>query len=187
MALQDANVDAPPEEVLSTAVVQLRAGVVPPCSSEGGEHAVRRSPGRLRVVDMAAAARAVRRVTPLVTRRRPRVLQRTTLIEESDRLAPADSLRLANPLDHVATGTAAEAVPDAVVQMQAQRGRGVEVSVDRKRAPDHDRPAGALDVDPGPLSYVAQPEARSSFLNGDRPHRATASLSVGISTGAGSM
>jgi hypothetical protein len=46
-----------------------------------------------------------------------------------DRLAPSHTFALAQPLDDVTPLAAAEAVPDAVVEMQLQRGGALEVAM----------------------------------------------------------
>ena len=50
-------------------------------------------------------------------------------IEDADRLTSSHSFAPAHPLDDVTRLAAAEAVPDAVVEMQLQRGGAVEVAM----------------------------------------------------------
>jgi len=57
----------------------------------------------------------------------PRARGRAARVEDADRLAPSHSFALAQPLDDVTRLAAAEAVPDAVVEMQLQREGAVEV------------------------------------------------------------
>ena len=63
----------------------------------------------------------------------PRARERAARVEDVDRLAPSHSFALAHPLDDVSRLAAAEAVPDAVVEMQLQRGGAVEVAVGGQR------------------------------------------------------
>ena len=55
----------------------------------------------------------------------PRARERAARVEDADRLAPSHSFTPAHPLDDVSRLAAAEAVPDAVVEMQL---RAVEVA-----------------------------------------------------------
>ena len=59
----------------------------------------------------------------------PRARERAARVEDVDRLAPSHSFALAQPLDDVSRLTVAEAVPDAVVEMQLQREGAVEVAM----------------------------------------------------------
>ena len=58
----------------------------------------------------------------------PRARERAARVEDADRLAPSHAFALAHPLDDVSRLTAAEEVPDAVVEMQLQRGGALEVA-----------------------------------------------------------
>ena len=58
-----------------------------------------------------------------------RARERAARVEDADRLAPSHSFALAQPLDDITCPAAAEAVPDAVVEMQLQRGGAVEVAM----------------------------------------------------------
>jgi len=49
-------------------------------------------------------------------------------VENADRLTPSHTFALAHPLDDATRLAAAEAVPDAVVEMHLQRGGAVEVA-----------------------------------------------------------
>jgi len=49
--------------------------------------------------------------------------------EDADRVAPSHAFALAHPLDDFTRLAAADAVPDAVVEMQLQRGGAVEVDM----------------------------------------------------------
>jgi hypothetical protein len=59
----------------------------------------------------------------------PRARGRAARVGDADRLAPSHALDLAHPLDDVTPLAAAEAVPDAVAEMQLQRGGAVEVAM----------------------------------------------------------
>ena len=59
----------------------------------------------------------------------PRARERAARVEGADRLTPSHSFALVHPLDDVTRLAAAEAVPDAVVEMQLQRGGAVEVAM----------------------------------------------------------
>ena len=59
----------------------------------------------------------------------PRARERAARVEDADRLAPSHSFALPHPLDDVSRLAAAEEVPDAVVEMQLQRGGAVEVAM----------------------------------------------------------
>ena len=59
----------------------------------------------------------------------PRALERAARVEDADRLAPSHSFTPAHPLDDVSRLAAAAAVPDAVVEMQLQRGGAVKVAM----------------------------------------------------------
>ena len=71
----------------------------------------------------------------------PRARERAARVEDADRLTPSHAFALAHPLDDVSRLAAAEAVPDAVVEMQLQTGRAVEVAVGGQ--PSHVVKAGA--------------------------------------------
>ena len=58
----------------------------------------------------------------------PRARERAARVEDADRLTPSHAFALAHPLDDVSRLAAAEAVPDAVVEMQLQRGGALEVA-----------------------------------------------------------
>ena len=57
----------------------------------------------------------------------PRARERAARVEDVDRLTPSSTLALAQPLDDVSRLAAAQAVPDAIVEMQLQRGGSFEV------------------------------------------------------------
>ena len=59
----------------------------------------------------------------------PRVRGRAARVVDEDRLAPSHTFALAHPLDDVTRLAAAAAVPEAVVEMQLQRGGAVETAV----------------------------------------------------------
>jgi len=59
----------------------------------------------------------------------PRARERAARVEDADRLAPSHSFALAHPLDDISRLAAAQAVPDAVVEMQLQRGGAVQVAM----------------------------------------------------------
>ncbi len=59
----------------------------------------------------------------------PRARELTARVEDLDRLVPSHAFALVHPLDDVTRLAAAEAVPDAVVEMQLQRGGAVEVAM----------------------------------------------------------
>ena len=79
----------------------------------------------------------------------PRARERAARVEDVDRLTPSHTFALAHPLDDATHLAAAEAVPDAVVEMQLQRGRAVEVAVGGQ--PNHivEAVAGAGGLDGG--------------------------------------
>ena len=58
-----------------------------------------------------------------------RARERAARVEDADRLAPSHSFALAHPLDDVTRLATAEAVPDAVVEMQLQREGALEVAM----------------------------------------------------------
>ena len=51
----------------------------------------------------------------------PRACERAARVEDADRLSPSHTVALAHPLDDITRLDAADAVPDAVVEMQLQR------------------------------------------------------------------
>jgi len=59
----------------------------------------------------------------------PRARERAARVEDADRLAPSHSFALAHPLDDISRLAAAQALPDAVVEMQLQRGGAVQVAM----------------------------------------------------------
>ena len=59
----------------------------------------------------------------------PRARDRAARVEDADRLAPSHSFALAHPLDDISRLAAAQAVPDAVVEMKLQRGGAVQVAM----------------------------------------------------------
>ena len=58
-----------------------------------------------------------------------RARERAARVEDADRLTPSRTFALVQPLDDVSRVAAAEEVPDAVVEMQLQRGGAVEVAM----------------------------------------------------------
>ena len=58
----------------------------------------------------------------------PRARERAARVEDADRLAPSHSFALAHPLDDISRLAAAQALPDAVVERQLQRGGALEVA-----------------------------------------------------------
>ena len=58
----------------------------------------------------------------------PRARERAARVEDAARLTPSHAFALAHPLDDTTRLAAAEAVPDAVVEMQLQRGGALEVA-----------------------------------------------------------
>ena len=56
-----------------------------------------------------------------------RARERAARVEDADRLTPSHSFALVHPLDDVSRLAAAQAVPDAIVEMQLQRGGSFEV------------------------------------------------------------
>jgi len=79
----------------------------------------------------------------------PRARERAARVEDADRLAPSHSFALAHPLDDISRLAAAQALPDAVVEMQLQRGGALEVAMGGQ--PNHvvKAVAGAGDLDGG--------------------------------------
>ena len=59
----------------------------------------------------------------------PRARERAARVEDADRLAPSHSFAQAHPLDDITRLAAAQAVPDAVVEMKLQRGGAVEAAM----------------------------------------------------------
>jgi len=59
----------------------------------------------------------------------PRARERAARLENAAHLTPSHSFALAHPLDDISRLAAAEEVPDAVVEMQLQRGGAVEVAM----------------------------------------------------------
>ena len=78
----------------------------------------------------------------------PRARERAARVEDADRLTPSHSFALAQPLDDVSRLAAAEEVPDAVIEMQLQRGGALEVAMG------------------GQPSYVVKAVAGASGLDG---------------------
>ena len=78
----------------------------------------------------------------------PRARERAARVEDADRLTPSHAFALAHPLDDVTRLAAAEAVPDAVVELQPQRGGALEVAMG------------------GQPSYVVKAVAGASGLDG---------------------
>jgi hypothetical protein len=79
----------------------------------------------------------------------PRARELTARVEDLDRLVPSHAFALVHPLDDVTRLAAAEAVPDAVVEMQLQRGGAVEVAMGGQPSHDVKVVAGASDLDGG--------------------------------------
>ena len=59
----------------------------------------------------------------------PRARELTARVEDLDRLVPSHAFALVHPLDDVTRLAAVEAAPDAVVEMQLQRGGTFEVAM----------------------------------------------------------
>ena len=59
----------------------------------------------------------------------PRARERAARVEDVDRLTPSSTFALAHPLDEITRLAAAEEVPDAVIEMQLQRGGALEVAM----------------------------------------------------------
>ena len=59
----------------------------------------------------------------------PGACERAARVEDADRLAPSHTFALAHPLDDMTRLAAADAVPDAVVGLQLQRERAIEVAM----------------------------------------------------------
>jgi len=59
----------------------------------------------------------------------PRTREHAARVEDGDRLAPSHTFALVHPLDDTTRLAAVEEVPDAVVEMQLQRGGAVEVAM----------------------------------------------------------
>jgi hypothetical protein len=78
-----------------------------------------------------------------------RASEHAARVEDVDRLTPSSTFALAHPLDDASRLAAAEAVPDAVVEMQPQRGGAVEVAMGGQ--PNHvvKAVAGASGLDGG--------------------------------------
>ena len=78
-----------------------------------------------------------------------RASEHAARVEDADRLTPSSTLALAQPLDDVSRLTVAEEVPDAVVELQLQRGGAVEVAMGGQ--PNHvvKAVAGASGLDGG--------------------------------------
>jgi hypothetical protein len=78
-----------------------------------------------------------------------RARERAARVEDADRLVPSHTFALAHPLDDATRLATAEAVPDAVVEMQLQRGGAVEVAMGGQ--PNHvvKVVAGAASLDGG--------------------------------------
>ena len=58
-----------------------------------------------------------------------RASEHAARVEDADRLTPSHSFALVHPLDDVSRLAAAQAVPDAIVEMQLQRGGTFEVAM----------------------------------------------------------
>ena len=59
----------------------------------------------------------------------PRARERAARVEDAARLTPSHAFALAHPLDDISRLAAAQALPDAVVEMQLQRGGAVQVAM----------------------------------------------------------
>ena len=79
----------------------------------------------------------------------PRARERAARVEDADRLTPSHAFALAHPLDDVSRLAAAEEVPDAVVEMQLQRGGAVEVATGGQPSHVVKAVAGAGGLDAG--------------------------------------
>ena len=79
----------------------------------------------------------------------PRARERAARVEDVDRLTPSSTLALAQPLDDVSRLTVAEEVPDAVVELQPQRGGAVEVALGGEPSHAVKAVAGASGLDGG--------------------------------------
>ena len=69
--------------------------------------------------------------------------------EDADRLTPSHTFALAHPLDDFTRLAAADAVPDAVVEIQLQRGGAVEVAMGGQPSHAVKAVAGASGLDGG--------------------------------------
>ena len=58
-----------------------------------------------------------------------RASEHAARVEDVDRLTPSSTFALAHPLDEITRLAAAEEVPDAVIEMQLQRGGALEVAM----------------------------------------------------------
>ena len=81
-----------------------------------------------------------------------RARERAARVEDADRLTPSHSFALVHPLDDVSRLAAAEEVPDAVVEMQLQRGGAVEVAMGGQPSHAVKVVAVAGDLDGGEVS-----------------------------------
>ncbi len=79
----------------------------------------------------------------------PRTCEQAARVEDGDRLAPSHTFALVHPLDDTTRLAAAEAVPDAVVEMQLQRGGAVEVTMGGQPSHAVKAVAGAGGLDGG--------------------------------------
>jgi hypothetical protein len=87
-----------------------------------------------------------------------------------------------NELADISRLAAAEAVPDAVVEVQLESGGAIEVAVGGERAASHDRSGGAIEVDVGSSRHAVEAVAGAGGLDGGRPHSATSMASTGSSS-----
>ncbi len=79
----------------------------------------------------------------------PRARERAARVDDADRVTPSHSFALVHPLDDVTRLAAAEAVPDAVAEMQLQREGAVELAMGGRSSQVVKAVAGAGDLDGG--------------------------------------
>ena len=78
-----------------------------------------------------------------------RASEHAARVEDADRLAPSHSFALAHPLDDITRLAAAQAVPDAVAEMQLQRGGAIELAMGGRSSHVVKAVAGAGGLDGG--------------------------------------
>ena len=79
----------------------------------------------------------------------PRERERAARVEDADRLTPSHTFALPHPLDDATRLAATQAVPDAVVEMQLQRGGTFEVAMGGQPSHVVKAVAGASGLDGG--------------------------------------
>ena len=96
----------------------------------------------------------------------PRARERAARVDDADRVTPSHSFALVHPLDDVTRLAAAQAVPDAVAEMQLQRGGAVELAMGGQPSHVVKAVAGAGGLDGGGVPGCSRWHRRQVIVMG---------------------